>query len=64
MAHEGVLQMHGFYVDAENMRGSFDVIIDFAAPNRDELYSQIVEEVKGLYPAYEFVITSDRDLSD
>ena len=64
MAHEGVLQMHGFYLDAENKRGSFDVIIDFAAPNRDELYSQIVEEVKGLYPAYEFVITSDRDLSD
>ena len=64
MAHDGVLQMHGFYVDADQKRGSFDVILDFSVPNRDELYCQITDEVKGFYPEYEFIVTLDRDLSD
>ena len=64
MSHGGVLQMHGFYVDADQKRVSFDVIIDFAVQNRDELYRHIVEEVRELYPDYEFSITLDRDLSD
>lgn len=64
MGHGGVLQMHGFFVDVENRRASFDVIIDFDVANRDELYCHIVEEVKELYPDYDFDITLDRDLSD
>ena len=64
ISHGGVLQMHGFYVDADQKRVSFDVIIDFAVQNRDELYRHIVEEVRELYPDYEFSITLDRDLSD
>ena len=64
MAHDEVLQMHGFYVDAESKRVSFDVIIDFAAKDREGLYQQIVEEVQALYPDYAFAIALDRDLSD
>lgn len=64
MGHEGVLQMHGFYVDIEHRRLSFDLIIDFAVPNRDELYTHIVEDVKALYPDYQLNIILDRDLSD
>ncbi len=64
MGHEGVLQMHGFYVDIEHRRLSFDLIIDFAVPNRDELYTHIVEDVKALYPNYQLNIILDRDLSD
>lgn len=64
MGHDGVLQMHGFFADVENKRVSFDVIIDFGVKNRDELYCHIVEEVRGLYPDYDFNITLDRDLSD
>ena len=64
MGHEGVLQMHGFYVDIEHRRLSFDLIIDFAVPNRDELYAHIVEDVKALYPDYQLNIILDRDLSD
>ncbi len=64
MAHDGVLQMHGFYTDVDAKRVSFDIVIDFSAPNREELYSQIVEEVQGLFPDYSFTITLDRDLSD
>ena len=64
MAHDGVIQMHGFYVDLENKRISFDLIIDFDVPNRSELYRHIVEDVKALYPDFDFTITLDRDLSD
>ena len=64
MQHEGVIQMHGFYVDLANKRASFDLIIDFAVPNPDELYCTIVDEVSKLYPDYDFTITLDRDLSD
>ena len=64
MAHDGVLQMHGFYVDAETNTVSFDVIIDFAIDNRQELYRQITEEVARAYPEYTFAIALDLDLSD
>jgi len=64
MGHEGVLQMHGFYIDLESKRVSFDLIIDFSAPNRDELYDHIVAEAQSLYPDYTFQIALDRDLSD
>lgn len=64
MAHGGVLQMHGFYVDREAKRVSFDLIIDFDMADRDELYHHIVDEVREMYPAYDFTVTLDRDLSD
>ena len=64
MDHEGVLQMHGFYIDLECKHVSFDLIIDFSAPNRDELYNHIVAEAQSLYPGYTFQIALDRDLSD
>lgn len=64
MSHEGVLQMHGFYVDPEHKSASFDVIIDFDVANRDELYAHIVDEVSGMYPDYHFAIALDLDLSD
>ena len=64
MEHEGVVQMHGFYVDVENHQVSFDLIIDFDVAKRGELYTHIVEEVAQLYPDYRFTVTLDRDLSD
>lgn len=64
MEHEGVLQMHGFFVDVERKNVSFDLIIDFETPDRDDLYAHIVEDVKALYPDYDYQITLDRDLSD
>ena len=64
MGHEGVLQMHGFYVDLESKAISFDLIIDFAVPDRNALYDHIAGDVKALYPDYQLNIVLDRDLSD
>ena len=64
MSHEGILQMHGFHVDEENHLGTFDIVMDFEVEDASALCTHIAEEVKGLYPDYEFAIVPDRDLSD
>ena len=63
-AHEGILEMHGFYLDEEEKSISFDIIIDFKIKNREEVYKEIYEEVKKKYPDYKFNITLDIDISD
>ena len=64
MEHDGVLQMHGFYVDTEAKRVSFDLIVDFAVADRNATYDHIVSEAREMYPGYEFSVALDLDLSD
>ena len=64
MSHEGVLQTHGFYVNEAERRITFDIVLDFAVPDRRQLYGQIVSEVQAMYPDYSIAVTLDRDLSD
>ena len=63
-SHDGVLQMHGFYLDKEDMTISLDIIIDFAVEDRIELYRRIFDEVQEKYPDYKVSITLDVDTSD
>ncbi len=63
-SHKGVLQMHGFYFDRETKSLTFDIIIDFAVKNREDLYKQIYEEVESKHPDYKLSITLDVDTSD
>ena len=64
MSHEYILQIHGFYLDEENMTIHFDIIIDFAAPDSAELYDHILTETQQAYPDYNVSITLDTDISD
>jgi hypothetical protein len=64
MSRKEVLQMHGFYLDPETKHVSFDVILDFAAPDRTQVYHEICEEMKEKYPDYTFRITLDVDVAD
>lgn len=59
-----VLQMHGFYLDEEAKRVSFDMIVDFEAPNRSAVYESVTEKIKKKYPDLEVNITQDLDISD
>ena len=63
-AHKGILQMHGFYIDKKEKNISFDIIIDFNIKNREEVYREIYDEVKGKFNDYEIEITLDVDVSD
>lgn len=64
MAHDGVIQMHGFHVDEKNRLLDFDVILDFALPDRQATYRQIVGEVQAAYPDYKVSVTLDVDAAD
>ena len=63
-SHNGILQMHGFYLDEEEKTISFDIIIDFRVKNKEELYKEIYDEVYNKYKDYKIEITLDIDVSD
>lgn len=63
MAHDGALQMHGFFLDEKTSVISFDVIIDFAV-DRQAVYADIVKEVSEKFPKYTFNVALDTDFSD
>ena len=63
-SNDGILQMHGFYIDEIDKSISFDIIIDFKIKNMDELYRKIYDDVKAKYNSYNISITLDVDISD
>ena len=63
-SHNGILEMHGFYIDETDKILSLDIIIDFAIKNREELYKHIYDEIKTRYPDYVLNITLDIDVND
>lgn len=63
-SHDMVLQMHGFRVDFDNKLIMADIIIDFAAPDREGLYKHIVEDIAEAYPGFTPRIVLDIDASD
>ena len=64
MSHEGILQMHGFYLDEETKVIRFDIIIDFAVPDKKALCGQICSRIKEEWPGYDVQIVLDTDVSD
>lgn len=62
--HKHIKQIHGFYVDEENKRITFDVVVDFAEQNREGLIDHIKGDVKKELPEYEIIVALDSDISD
>ena len=63
-SHQGVLQMHGFYIDNIDKTISLDIIIDFSIQNRENLYQHIYDEIQSKYKDYTLNIILDVDASD
>ena len=63
LAHEGTLQVHGFYLDPEAKELRLDVVFSFDADSR-RLLEEITAEVQAMAPDYTVVIAPDVDLSD
>lgn len=64
LAHPGVIQMHGFYVNEEKKRIRFDVVISFDVKDRKAAYQKICQDVNRMYPEYELQIALDTDFSE
>lgn len=62
--YEYVKQIHGFYIDTEKKFVFFDIVISFEAPNRQQLFDEIVSALEKEYPEYSFNLNLDIDLSD
>lgn len=62
--HKHILQIHGFYVDEERKKITFDVVVDFDEQDREGLIAHIVSDVKEALPGYDVQVTIDNDISD
>jgi cation diffusion facilitator family transporter len=64
MSYEYLLEIHALYIAKERKLVTFDVVIDLAADNAEEIRSNIEKELKGKYENFTFMITYDTDYSD
>ena len=63
LAHEGVLQVHGFIADIENQFMAFDTVIEFGYDGK-QIVHDIIHEVEASYPDMNVSVLLDRDTSD
>lgn len=63
-ARDHVLQMHGFYMDEVAKEMRFDVVVDFAVPDRAAFRRDIESEIEQAYPGYNVAVSLDVDTSD
>ncbi len=61
-AHDGVLQLHGFYLNKTEKIMNFDIILDFSVKDRDSLFMEIVQEIHEAFPEYQLRPTLDLDI--
>ena len=61
-AHDGVLQLHGFYLNKTEKIMNFDIILDFSVKDRDSLFMEIVQEIHEAFPDYQLRPTLDLDI--
>ena len=62
--HKHILQLHGFYVDEEKKKITFDVVVDFEEQDREGLIAHIKDDVKKVLPEYDLHVAIDSDISD
>ena len=62
MSHEGVLQIHGFYVDQTRKIITCDVILDYELRDREQLFARISREAQEAFPEYQVMLAMDIDL--
>ena len=63
MAHDYSMQFHGFYVDVEEKRMSFDVVLSFDCDTNAAI-KEIYEEIKEMYPDYTIFVQHDIDITE
>lgn len=63
-SHEGVIQVHGFYVDEVKKLFTVDIVADFTVKDKSGLCAALTEEFKSVFADYTVNINFDVDYSD
>ncbi len=58
-----IIDMHGFFVDEDNLVVSFDLVIDFNCKKPILIVEEVKSQLLALYPNYKFVVVIDADIS-
>ena len=58
------LQAHGLYIDEEEKRVTFDLVVSFKEKDKKGLINNVKEKFESNYPGYNAVISMDYDFSD
>ncbi len=64
MAHDHILQMHGFYYDPAEKMIRFDIVVSFSAPDRHQVYRDVCGDVQKAYPDFTLQVAMDTDFSE
>ena len=64
LAHQHVLQMHGFYMDKEEKSMRFDIVVSFNASDRRAVYQAVTADVQKAFPDYRVQLSMDTDFSE
>ncbi|ACU94209.1 cation diffusion facilitator family transporter [Cryptobacterium curtum DSM 15641] len=63
-AHSHIKEVHGLFIDPSVKQVSFDVVIDFDAPDRQGEWQEIYSAAKRALPDYKVRVALDADISD
>ena len=64
LGYKNVRGVHGFYLDKENNKARFDMVISLDENDRYQLYKNIMEKLCQEYPGYEFNVAIDTDFTE
>lgn len=59
-----VLQMHGFYIEENEKKIRFDIVVSFDSPDRFQTCKNVEKKVQDAFPAYKIQIVLDTDFSE
>lgn len=62
--HKYVQQVHGVFVDFEDSRITFDMVVGFDAPDRRAVHRHVWREIAARYPEFQVAVTLDSDTAD
>ena len=62
--HDGILQMHGFYINFDTKYISFDIVLDFKVNEKETLREEIISDINKEFENYNVNINLDIDVSD
>ena len=63
-AYPDIIGTHGFYINEQIKRMSFDIIFDFKCKEQEKIKSEIKQKIKTKYPDYRTHVQIDTDVSD